>query len=225
MKLQKETKIHGRWYNDACGTAFGMELLGERWSLLILRELMFGALRFSDIRASLPGISAKSLTERLESLEAAGALHKRRLPPPVSAQVYELTQWGKAAEPVVIELGRWAAQSPLHDPTLPLSPVSFMLSLRTMFDASKAGGWRARIGFVFPHASFVASVADGDLPVERVEPEGCDATFVAPDGPALAAHFYLGMSAQELGIEIAGDLSIATRFTELFELPPKLSLA
>ena len=73
MELQKETESsdarHGRWYEDACGTAFAMELVGERWSLLIVRELMLGGRRFSDLRASLPGISAKVLTERLGSLE------------------------------------------------------------------------------------------------------------------------------------------------------------
>ena len=99
--------MHGRWYNDACGTAFGMELVGERWSLLIVRELMFGALRFSALRANLPGISAKVLTERLEKLEGAGVLVHRTLPAPSSARVYELTRWGYAAEPLIQELGRW----------------------------------------------------------------------------------------------------------------------
>ena len=70
-----------------------MELVGERWSLLIVRELMLGARRFSDIRARLPGISAKVLTERLLSLEEAGVLMRRQLPPPGKAQVYELTAW------------------------------------------------------------------------------------------------------------------------------------
>ena len=70
MKLQKETKAHGKWYGDACGAAFALELIGERWALLIVRELMLGPRRFSDLRASLPGISAKVLTERLEGLEA-----------------------------------------------------------------------------------------------------------------------------------------------------------
>ena len=77
MKLQNETKVHGKWYGDACGTAFAMELVGERWSLLIVRALMLGARRFSDIRASLPGISAKVLTERLGSLDEAGVLVRR----------------------------------------------------------------------------------------------------------------------------------------------------
>ena len=93
MKLQKETKgqegkLHGRWYGDACGTAFALELIGERWSLLIVRELMLGGRRFSDIRARLPGISAKVLAERLASLEAAGVLVKRQLTDPVPAALH-----------------------------------------------------------------------------------------------------------------------------------------
>ena len=86
MKLQKETKAHGKWYDDACGTAFALELVGERWSLLIVRELMLGPRRFTDLRAGLPSISAKVLTERLEGLEKAGILTRRLLPPPASAQ-------------------------------------------------------------------------------------------------------------------------------------------
>src|SRR5690606_10852582 len=110
MKLQKETESHGKWYQDACGTAFAMEIIGERWALLIIRELMLGGRRFSDLRASLPGISAKVLTERLTGLERAGVLTKRKLPPPAATQVYELTEWGYLAEPAIQELGRWAAR-------------------------------------------------------------------------------------------------------------------
>ena len=143
MKLLNNTKstesIHGRWYADACGTAFGMELLGERWSLLIVRELMFGPRRFSDIRRNLPGLSAKVLTERLAGLEATGVIVRESANDPAPVQLYGLTDWGYAAEPIIQEIGRWAAASPLHDPTLPLSPASFMLSLRTMFDRAAAG--------------------------------------------------------------------------------------
>lgn len=226
MKLQKTTEIglgvHGKWYNDACGTALGMELLGERWSLLLVRELMFGPLRFSALRANLPGISAKVLTERLEKLEATNVLVKRMLPPPSSAQVYELTEWGYATEPLIQELGRWAAKSALHDSTLPLSPTSFMLSLRTMLDAGKAGDWRTRIGFRFPGVSFVANLAEGRMPVARAEPEDCDAIFVAPAGPSLAAMFYVGAPADEVGVHIEGDTATAERFMTLFELPKKI---
>ena len=199
-----------------------MELIGERWSLLVVRELMFGARRFSDLRASLPGISAKVLTERLGSLEAAGVLVRRKLPPPVSAQVYELTKWGYAAEPLIQEIGRWAAMSPQHDPTLPLSPVSFMLSLRTMFDPAKARGMTSRIGFRFPDAAFVAELRDGELPVVRTEPENCDATFIATAAPSLAVMFYVGMPAEEVGVTIEGDTDTAARFMGIFELPEKI---
>lgn len=230
MQLPKETDggvqaapaVHGKWYNDACGTAFGMELVGERWSLLIVRELMFGPLRFSALRANLPGISAKVLTERLEKLEAANVLARRTLPQPSGAQVYELTPWGYAAEPLIQELGRWAAKSAQHDPTLPLSPTSFMLSLRTMLSPHKAGDWQARIGFRFPEVGFMAELAVGRMPVTRAEPLDCDATFIAPAGPSLAAMFYVGMPAEEVGVRIEGDPATATRFMALFELPEKI---
>lgn len=226
MKLQKETEtgstVHGKWYNDACGTALGMELLGERWSLLVVRELIFGPLRFSALRANLPGISAKVLTERLEKLEAANVLSRRTLPQPSGAQVYELTEWGYAAEPLILEIGRWAAKSELHDRTLPLSPGSFMLSLRTMFDAEKAGDWQTRIGFRFPQVSFVAELHDGALPVVRTDPQDCAATFIAPDGSPLAIMFYGGVPAVRVGVTVEGDEQTAERFMALFELPEKM---
>ena len=130
MKLQKvidSPEKHGKWYGDACGTAFAMELVGERWSMLIIRELMLGGRRFSDIRARLPGISAKVLTERLNGLEQAGVLVKRKLPPPAEVQVYELTEWGYLAEPAIQELGRWAAQVGLHRPAV-LTAVAAVVS-------------------------------------------------------------------------------------------------
>src|SRR3546814_10502512 len=94
MKLQKITKLSGaarRRYDDACGTAHALDLVGERWTLLVMRELMLGPKRFSDLRADLPGISANVLTQRLEGLEASGLLVRRRLPPPVSARSEEHT--------------------------------------------------------------------------------------------------------------------------------------
>ena len=116
--------------------------MGERWALLVMRELLVGPKRFSDLRASLPGISANVLTQRLEGLEAAGVLVRRRLPPPAPVQVYELTEWGYESEPIFQALGRWGARSPGHDPSLPLSAASLLLSLRTMLDPGPGG--RAR---------------------------------------------------------------------------------
>src|SRR3546814_20452850 len=112
-----------------------------------MRELMLGPKRFSDLRADLPGISANVLTQRLEGLESSGLLARRKLPAPASTQVYELTEWGYEAEPIVQSLGRWAARSPQHDPALPISATSIMLSFRTMFDAARSKGMTARLGF------------------------------------------------------------------------------
>ena len=175
MKLEKVTGLHGRRYEDACGTALGLEILGERWALLVVRELMLGPKRFGDLRASLPGLSANVLTQRLEGLEAAGVLVRRKLPPPASVQVYELTPWGLEAEPIIQAMGRWAARSPDHDATLPLSPVGLMLSFRTMFDAAEAGGARTVLGFRFGAESFVVRVAEGALTAARTEPVGAEA--------------------------------------------------
>src|SRR4028119_99945 len=136
MKLQKVTEASPggakRRYDDACGTAHALDLIGERWALLVMRELMMGPKRFSDLRSDLPGLSANVLTQRLEGLEAAGLLFRRKLPPPASAQVYELTPWGYEAEPIIQSLGRWAARSPAHDPRLPITARPLLLPFRTM---------------------------------------------------------------------------------------------
>jgi DNA-binding HxlR family transcriptional regulator len=218
-------KSHGKWYQDACGTAFAMELVGERWSMLIIRELMLGGRRFSDLRASLPGISAKVLTERLAGLETAGALVRRKLPPPAASQVYELTEWGYLAEPAIQELGRWAATSQLHDPTLPLSPVSLMLSFRTMLDKERAKEFGATIGFDVAGETFLARLADGQLPIARGEIDAAEVVFRAPAAPLLAALFYRKIPAEDLaaeGVRVDGDRALAERFVDLFHLPEKV---
>jgi len=218
---------HGRWYNDACGTAFGLEVIGERWALLVVRELMLGARRFSDLRSALPGISAKVLTERLTALEATGVAARRMLPPPGKAQVYELTAWGLAAEPLIQELGRWAAQSSAHDPRLPLSAVSLMLSLRTMLDPEACAAFSGRIGFVIGEERFVAEPAGRELPIRRGDPEGVDAVFHAPSADVIAAGIYAGVPWEELeagaGLAITGDRARALAFARLFSLPPPLA--
>ncbi|MCL6249600.1 helix-turn-helix transcriptional regulator [Altererythrobacter sp. KTW20L] len=226
MKLQKETSSsqaeHGRWYDDACGTAFAMELIGERWSLLVVRELMLGPVRFTDLRQALPGISAKVLTERLAGLEQAGVVERTALPPPARVQLYGLTPWGYMAEPVIQELGRWAARSVRHDPTLPLSPVSLMMSFRTMLDRERAHEVEADVGFVVGSQTFRARLSGGTMPIVREGIEGAQAVFGASEAMPFAAHFYRKMPVSEvLGMEFSGDAELAARFVDLFHLPPK----
>ncbi|UZK64735.1 winged helix-turn-helix transcriptional regulator [Sphingomonas sp. M1-B02] len=217
--------LENRWYDDACGTALALELVGERWSLLIVRELMFGGRRFSELKASLGAISANILTQRLDSLEASGVLLRRKLPPPASVQVYELTPWGYDSEIAIQELGRWAAKSPLHDPTLPLSAASIMMSFRTMISRERAAGWDSRVGFRFGAEGFVAQVAGQAITIERAEPETADTLFDT-DPMTLASLVYGGRpfaDAEAAGVlRLGGDRALAGRFVSLFVLPPKM---
>jgi DNA-binding HxlR family transcriptional regulator len=222
VELDKITKLRQneekRRYDDACGLAHALELIGERWGFLVLRELMYGPRRFSELRADLPGISANVLTQRLAELEQRGLVRKTRLPPPASVQVYEATEWGYEAAPVMGQLGKWAARSPLHDPRMPISHVSVMMSMQTMIDPAKAGTLKARLGFRLGDASYVASLRDGRLDVHRGEIHDCDVTFIASPA-ALAGVIYGGAPLETVAIE--GDLALARHFVTLFPLPPK----
>ena len=220
-KLTDERQTEAkRSYDDACGTAHALDLIGERWALLVLRELMLGPRRFSELKADLPGISSNVLAQRLVELERRGLARRVRLPPPASVQVYEATDWGLEAEPIVQALGRWAARSPRHDPTLPISGVSILLSFRTMIDRDKARGINARIGFRFGESGYVAHLHDGQIDVSRGDPGGSDVIFTAAP-TALAAVVYGGAPLDSIGVE--GDIELAKRYTTLFPLPPKVA--
>jgi DNA-binding HxlR family transcriptional regulator len=230
MKLKKITEKSEarsrRHYEDACAAAHALDLVGERWALLVMRELMLGPKRFSDLRASLPGISANVLTQRLEGLEAAGVLGRKKLPPPASTQVYELTEWGYESEPIFQALGRWAARSPSHDPTLPFSTASLLLSLRTMLDPLRAEGLDARIGFRLGEETFLARLAGGRIEIARGALDGADLVFTGTP-PVLAGAIYGGQPMEALegagALRIEGDRALAEQFIGLFPLPPKAS--
>jgi DNA-binding HxlR family transcriptional regulator len=230
MKLEKITEKpesrSKRHYEDACATAHALDLVGERWALLVMRELMLGPKRFSDLRESLPGISANVLTQRLESLETAGILLRRKLPPPAAAQVYELTEWGYESEPIFQALGRWAARSPAHDPSLPFSTASLVLSLRTMFNAERSKGMDARIGFRIGEETFLAHLANGRIEMARGPLDEADLILTGTP-PVLAGAIYGGQPLEMLEqagvLRVEGDRALARRFMSLFPLPSKVS--
>ena len=196
-----------------------MELLGERWAMLVLRELAYGPRRFSELKADLTGISANVLTQRLTELEARGLVRKVKLPPPAAVQVYEATEWSLEAIPVIARLGAWAARSPWHNPQLKMSHVSVVMSLQTLISPALAEGIEARIGFQFGDTSYVTTVHDGQLDVERAKVENCDVVFTgAPSEVAAVIH---GGAPFDL-IRIDGDMKLARRFVKLFPLPPKI---
>ena len=223
MKLENVTKTRQsdekRRYDDACAAAHGMDLIGERWSMPLIRELLLGPRRFSDLKTSLNGISANVLTQRLEGLEVAGVLVRRKLPPPASVQVYELTPWGYEAAPIFQALGRWAVRSPHHDPMRPFSPVSLMLSLRTMLSAEAAGDLKARIQLHMNGEPFFwARNRKGEIRIGRGEID--DPDLVIRGAPCdIAGYIYAGAPLSSLDVE--GDRKLAARLPSLFPMPEK----
>lgn len=212
-----------RSYSDACGAAHGLDLIGERWALLVVRELLLGPKRYSDLRADLPGISTNVLATRLDELEQAGVVRRRRLPAPAASAVYEVTEWGAQLEPVICQIGRWGARSPLHDRTAHLSVTSFVLSLRTNFDAAAAAGVRASIALRFGDDDFVADVKKGRLRIERGD-SGAAQAVVTGSPPVLAGIIYggrpLGDAVRAGDVVLTGDAAAVQALFSVFVLPP-----
>jgi DNA-binding HxlR family transcriptional regulator/putative sterol carrier protein len=212
-----------RSYQDACGIARALDVVGERWALMIVRELLLGPKRFTDIRTGLPHVSPDVLAQRLRDLERAGIVHHRRLPPPFAAQVYALTPRGAALEPVLIELGRWGgANAAPPDEDMCMSLDAHVLSLRTLFDPVRAGDFAARVELRLGEHRFRVEIADGR--VEAGYGELPDADAAIETDPATLIQVLHGhrtlddaLAAGELRIE--GDKRTARRFAQLFPLP------
>jgi DNA-binding HxlR family transcriptional regulator len=215
-----------RRYDDACGTALALEFIGERWSLLIMRELVFGPRRFGEIRENLPGISANVLTQRLESLEDAGIVRRIRLPSPANVQVYDLTEWGREAAPLMRDMGRWAARSPRHDPSLFMSAASAMMSLQTLVDRDRAADLPVTVAFHFPGEDFIATVAGGEICVIRGVMETPDLAFTG-DTMAMRRTIFgkapLARDGAGGTLAFAGEADLAQSFVDLFALPAKIA--
>jgi DNA-binding HxlR family transcriptional regulator/putative sterol carrier protein len=211
-----------RSYDDGCAGAHALDLVGERWALLIVRELLLGPKRFTDLRTGLPGISPNVLSQRLEELERVAVVRRRKLAPPAGAWVYELTDWGKELGPIIIELGRWGARSPWLPRDNPLSVDSLILSLRTMFDPNAAAGFIASYELRFGEDRFHAEVAGDRFNIARGSAGQPDAIIEA-DPNTLAALAYdsrdLAEAVRSGDLHIEGDKSAVERFLTLFSLP------
>jgi len=201
-----------RGYKDGCAAAHGLALIGERWALLVVRELILGPKRFTDLRAALPGISPNVLTQRLEELERTSIVKRRKLAPPAAAWVYELTEWGMELEPVVMALGRWAARSPFL-PQGRLSVDSLILSFGTMF-AGEA--FTATIELRIGEERFRAVVNRGRMELLRGSASEPD-VIIEGDTAAFAEVVYGGGPKSRLSI--SGDKAVAKRFLGSFPLP------
>ncbi|APE43489.1 hypothetical protein BOO69_08745 [Sulfitobacter alexandrii] len=206
-------------YDDGCATAHALEIIGERWALLIVRELVPGPLRFTDIKAALPGISSNILTNRLADLERDGIVVRRSLPHPASTVVYALTDWGAELKPLIRELGRWAVRSPGMTPGKPMSPASIGMSFETMFDASRAAGVDMVVQLDLGGRPQTLRIRDGRLTVAAGTVDVAHLRL-SGDPTALASVVYGGVAPEAAGgLEIAGDPALLRRFAGFFPLP------
>ncbi|HYH89226.1 MAG TPA: winged helix-turn-helix transcriptional regulator [Solirubrobacteraceae bacterium] len=211
-----------RSYSDRCGVARALDVVGERWALLVVRELLLGPKRFTDLRAGLPGLSPDVLSQRLRELEQAGLLRRRKLAPPASARVYELTERGLALEPVVLELGRWGSEAPFPADDAAFGADSFVLALKTLFDPAAAAGLDLTVELRLGEDRFRARVAAGRLEAARGSVETPDAV-VSSDPGTLAAVLWHGRPLAEAlrtgDIEIDGSTPAVKRFLGAFPAP------
>jgi DNA-binding HxlR family transcriptional regulator len=212
-----------RTYADSCGVAHALDLVGERWALLVVRELMLGAKRFGDIKDGLPGISANVLSHRLDELERAGLLTRHKLPKPAAVWVYDLTDWARDLEPIMQQFGRWAARDPLHRKDLHFGVTSLILSLRTNFDATLADGLKLTVQLHANDEAYVATVARKKLTVEPGEASAPDATITG-DPRMFASVTYGGRPFSDAigtgDLVVSGDAAAAETFLSLYTLPP-----
>jgi DNA-binding HxlR family transcriptional regulator len=212
-----------RTYGDGCAIARALDVIGERWALLVVRELLLGPKRYTDLRGGLPNASPNVLSERLRELERAGVVRRRKLPPPAGSRVYELTEWGLALEEIVLSLGRWAARSPTPPGDAPIvSADSVILALRALFDPDAARGLRAGYELRLGEDRFRIEVADDAFEVVRGGVDQADATIETDPG-TLDAVLWGGRSladAQRSGqMTITGNKAAVQRLVRLFPMP------
>ena len=198
-----------RSVSDGCGIAHASDLLGQRWALLVVRELLLGPKRFTDLRAGIPDISPNVLGQRLRELEGSGIVRRRKLAPPAAVQVYDLTEWGHELEPAVLALGRWATGSPGFPKGAPIGPDALVLALKSTFDPAKAEGlartYELRLGK--EGLPFRIQVSEGRLEAVRGEAEAPDAV-IRSDPDTIASVVFggnrLGRAVDDGTVEIDG---------------------
>lgn len=204
-------------YNQFCGLAYALDAVGERWTILIVRELMPGPRRFTDLLEGLPGISTNLLAARLKSLEERGVLRRRFLPPPAGVAVYELTELGQALEPALVELGRWGAQLVPPEPgeAALLRPGSYALTPQVLFHPEAAPGLEATIQLAIDGELLQLHVADGAVEVRQgqaANPGAVLNTGVAAYLALLTGQLTPAAALAEDLISVEGELSILEQF-------------
>jgi DNA-binding HxlR family transcriptional regulator len=211
-----------RTYGDRCGVARALDIVGERWALLVVRELLLGPKRFTDLRAGLPHVGPDILAQRLRELEASGVVRRGTLPPPAGSRIYELTERGHQLEPVVLALGRFGSIAPLPPGEAQIGVDALVIALKTLFAPSAADDLTASYELRLGEQHFHLQVADGRLDVARGGAPAPDATIETDPG-TLATVLWHGRSldtARRSGdLAITGDEQAVTSLLGLFPLP------
>ncbi|CAN5429224.1 winged helix-turn-helix transcriptional regulator [soil metagenome] len=212
-----------RSYNDRCGIARALDVVGARWALLVVRELLLGPKRFTDLRAGLPHIGPDVLAKRLRQLADAGLLIRRTLDPPAASKVYELTERGQALEGVVLELGRWGSGVTFaEDEDATLGPDAFVLALKTMFPPAGSGGLETTIDLRLDGIGYRVDLGPDGMGAIRGHASGPAASIEGSPGDLARLLWHDGGPAAVLGadeVTIDGDRRVAKRFLGLFTLP------
>ncbi len=210
-----------RSYGDPCGVARALDAVGERWALLVVRELLFGPKRYADISRGMPGMSPNVLSQRLRELEQSGIVQRRRLGPPASIKVYELTERGRDLEPVLCALAVWGSRE-VVDPTVELSVDALMLALKTTFDSSVAGRSRGSYELRFADDRFHVEIADGQCRIARGPADTPDAV-IDTDSATLRSVVFGGRKLADAiaagDLRLTGDRKQAGRFAACFPRP------
>ncbi|GAA1675587.1 winged helix-turn-helix transcriptional regulator [Fodinicola feengrottensis] len=219
-----------RTYDDPCGIARALGLIGERWTLLVIRELVFGPKRFTDLSRGLPAMSQNVLSQRLRELQRIGLVRQRKLGPPASIRVYELTELGAELKSVLVAIGRWGSRIPLDAaPTASdLSVDALVLALVTTFDAAIAGDLAVRCELRFDDDRFHAEIADGRFAVDRGDASRPD-VIIDADSPTLRSVVFGGRSLEDAvatgDLRLNGSAELAGLLVRCFPRPtPALTL-
>jgi len=206
--------ITERTYKQYCGVARALDLIGERWALLVVRELALGPKRFTDLRQGLPGIATNVLSLRLRQLERDGVVTRRLLPPPAPAQVYELTDLGRELVPIMLSLGRWGASTMgERSPEQAIRGEWLALALKAFFDAEAAGGLSATIALDLDGAPFTLCLEEGRLDVAPGRDGPADLT-ISTD----TEHLLQFLAGAPIPVRAEGDRELLNRLPELFPL-------
>jgi DNA-binding HxlR family transcriptional regulator len=210
-----------RAYDDPCGIARALDVVGERWALLVVRELVLGPKRFTDLRNGLRGVSTDVLSQRLRQLEQAGVLRQVTLPPPSATRAYDLTDRGRELEPVLQALGRWGSREALANDR-EMSVDAFAVALSTVFDPARADGLDTTLALVVDGDLLVATVHDGRLRIRRGAAEQPDAR-IQGSVAALREVLWRGRPLPEAeadgSVTVGGLRSVVRRFLKLFPAP------